>query len=184
MSVFLILYAAGFLGFAISALKLPPAQRTKGKIVELLLLYQLVFSLGITSFVAFLGLTFLERYSASYLAWPASPFEQELANVNLAYGVLGIMCIWFRKSFWGAVITGFAIWILTDGIHHVYEAFVHKNFSEGNTGFLMYTDLLVPIFLLILFYFYYKWNLPQEQRRAKFIADSIDYHPNEGRHDG
>src|SRR4029078_7129830 len=46
MIVFLILYAFGLLGFGIHVYLLPPHNRTKAKIIELLLLYQLVFSMG------------------------------------------------------------------------------------------------------------------------------------------
>jgi len=150
VALFLSIYPLSLVAFFIHWKKVPSKERTKTRCIELLLLYQIVFSLGITSLVAFLGLTFMADYIASYTGWPACPFEQQLANVNLAFGVLGIMSIWWRGGFWVATILGFSIWILGDGVHHLYEYFVLHNVTEGNTGVPLYTDFIVPIVLLIL----------------------------------
>lgn len=156
MYFFLSIYVIGIIAFFIHLFSLPAIERTKSKIIELLLLYQIVFSLGITSLVAFIGLMFMDDYVARYLAWPACPFQKELANVNLGYGVLGLMAIWYRGLFWIATVIGFSIWILADGIHHIYEYFVNNNASDGNIGMPLYTDFIVPIILLILLYLHFR----------------------------
>ncbi|WP_068469343.1 DUF6790 family protein [Candidatus Protochlamydia phocaeensis] len=156
MYYFLSLYGLGAIAFIIHLFKLPSHQWTKDRIIELLLLYELVFYVGVTSLVAFIGLTFMDDVAAQLLQWPMCPFQQELGNVNLAFGVLGIMCIWFRRSFWIATVVGFSIWIFGDAIHHFYDAYARHNYSEGNLGILVYTDLLVPILLCITLYFYVK----------------------------
>lgn len=150
MYFFLSIYLFGIIGFLIHVWKLPKSDRIKSKLIELLLLYQIVFSLGITSLVAFFGLTFMDGYVASYTNWPPCPFEQQLANVNLAFGVLGIMSIWYRGNFWLATVIGFSIWILGDGIHHIFHFFVYENNSPGNIGMPLVTDIIIPIILLIL----------------------------------
>lgn len=154
MFIFLIIYLLGIIAFLIHFLKLPLPLRSFKKAIELLLLYELVFFVGVTSFLAFIGLTFMPDVVEKTVNWPSCPYQQELANVNLAYGVLGIMSIWFRHSFWIAVVVGFSIWILGDAIHHFWDAFQHNNFSEGNVGLLVYTDVFVPILLCITLYFY------------------------------
>lgn len=154
MLFFLSIYLIGVLGSLVHIYLVPKEERTTARVVELLLLYQLVFSVGITSFLAFIGFTFLDQYIAEYLNWPASPFEQEMANVNLAFAVLGILCIWYRNLFWMATVIGFSVWILADGIHHVHQLVYMHNYSDGNMGVPLYTDLIVPIVLLILLYFY------------------------------
>lgn len=152
-----VIYALGVIGFLVHLFKLPVQERTKARVIELLLLYQIVFSLGVTSLIAFIGLTFMSEYVAQYLQWPACPFEQELANVNLAFFVLGIMSIWYRGYFWLATILGFSIWIIADGFHHVYEYYAYHNASSGNIGFPLYSDFIVPIILLILVTLYFKF---------------------------
>ncbi len=154
MIFFISIYVIGILGSLYHIYTLPSQKRTSAKILELLLLYQIVFSLGITSLVAFLGLTFMAEYIAELTQWPACPFEQQLANVNLAFGVLGLMSIYYRGDFWLAVILGFSIWILGDGIHHLYHALREHNLSAGNIGVPLWTDFIVPLVLLALLFYY------------------------------
>lgn len=156
MWLFLSVYLFSIVATLYHIYQLPPNERTKTKILEVILLYQLVFNVGITSFFAFIGFTFYDQYIAEYLNWPACPFEQEMANVNLAFGFLGILCYWYRDLFWWATVIGFSIWIFADGIHHLWHAFVLNNRSPGNTEVPLYTDLLIPIVLVVLLYLYEK----------------------------
>jgi len=152
--IFLSMYVLGVLGFLIHVWVVEKGLRTPKRMLELFLLYQIVFSLGMTSWLAFIGLTFMPEYIAIYMNWPACPFQQELANVNLAFGVLGLMSIWYRGDFWLATIVGFSIWILADGLHHIVQLVVDHNYSPGNLGVNLITDLVVPVVLLILLCLY------------------------------
>lgn len=156
MWLYLSVYILGILGFVLHFYLLPISQRTKNKVLELFLLYQIVFSLGITSFFAFIGFTFYDVYVAKYLEWPACPFQQELANVNLAFGVLGVLSIWYRGLFWVATVLGFSIWIFSDGVHHLYHYYFYHNASDGNIGVPLYTDLIVPTLLMVLLIPYWR----------------------------
>lgn len=169
MYFFLSIYIIGVLGFLIHMFYIPAQERTKGRLIELLLLYQIVFSLGITSIVAFFGLTFMDEYIAQITNWPPCPFEQQMANVNLGYGVLGILSIWYRGKFWMATVIGFSVWILSDGIQHVYHAIFKGNLSDGNIGVPLYTDFIIPIVLLILLYMHFS-NLEPKPMQA-FLSE-------------
>lgn len=155
MYLFLSIYPLGLLAFAIHVFQLSPDERIYSRYIELFLLYQIVFSVGLTSLLAFVGLTFMDKYVADYTEWPHSPFEQQLANVNLAFGILGILSIWLRGYFWAATVIGFSIWIFSDGIHHLYHYFVHRNVSKGNIGVPLITDLVVPPLLMFFLYLYF-----------------------------
>jgi hypothetical protein len=155
MALFLSIYVFGIIGFFIH-LFLDKQPRTKERVIELFLLYQIVFSLGLTSFMAFIGLTFMKEYVAIYSGWTPSTFEQLLANVNLSFGVLGILSIWFRGYFWMATILGFSIWILSDGVTHLIDMVANNNYAEGNIGVPLWTDIAVPIILLIFLAIYLK----------------------------
>ncbi len=150
MIIFLSIYAISILAFFIHFFLLDCNARTQAKIVEIFLLYQIVFSLGVTSLMAFFAFTIMPKYIADYTGWPACPFEQQLANVNLAFGVLGILAIWQRGGFWTATILGFSIWILADGIHHIFNIIKDHNYTLGNVGVPLWTDIIIPIILLIL----------------------------------
>lgn len=170
MWFFLSIYAVGLISFFIHLFKLAPAERTYANVLELFLLYQIVFSLGITSLVAFIGLTFMDVYVAQITDWPVSPFEQQMANVNLGFGVLGIMSIWYRGYFWLATVVGFSVWILSDGIQHIYYYLVKHNATEGNIGVPLYTDIIVPIVLLILTCLYFRNS---QTRQAENVPEQV-----------
>lgn len=163
MIIFLSMYVLSVCAFFTHVVTLDKDQRNRHKVLELLLLYQIVFSLGMTSLLAFIGLTFLPEYIAAYTGWAACPFQQELANVNLAFGALGILSIWYRGNFWIATIWGFSIWIIGDGIHHIVDMVVNHNYAPGNIGINLVTDLIVPPVLLVLLYFYRMQQSPTSE---------------------
>ncbi len=153
MFIFISLLAFSVIGFFIH-LYVSKEPKTPLRIVELFLLYQLVFNVGLISLLAFFGLTFMPDYVAEYTGWPACPFEQQLANVNLGYGVLGIMCIWKRNDFWLATIIGLSIWLIGDAIDHLADMIYNNNYAPGNVGIPLYTDIIVPVVLIILYFLY------------------------------
>jgi hypothetical protein len=153
MIVFLSLILLSFVCFVLHVL-LSKKPLSKFRCVELLLLYELVFYVGILGIFSFLGLTLFAEQAAAHLIWPMSPFQQGLANVNLAFGILGFLTIWWRHHFWTAIVIGCAFWLIGDGIHHIYDYVVNGNASEGNMGILMYSDICIPTLMLILLFFY------------------------------
>ncbi len=150
MIIYIAILALGILGFFIH-LFVSKKPRTPLWVVRLFLLYQLVFSVGLSSLLAFIGLTFMTDFVAAYSGWPACPFEKQLGNVNLAFAVLGILCIWMGDDFWLATILGLSIWLLGDAIGHIADLIYNHNDTPGNIGVPLYTDIIVPVILLILF---------------------------------
>lgn len=155
MFIYIMILAFGIIGFFIH-LFVSKEPRTSLRIVRLFLLYQLIFSVGLSSLLAFIGLMFMSEFVAAYSGWPACPFEKQLANVNLGYAVLGILCIWKGDEFWLATIIGSSIWLIGDGIGHIADAILHNNYAPGNIGVPLYTDIIVPIALIILYIVYQK----------------------------
>lgn len=165
MIIYIAILALGLIGFFIHlfASKEP---RTQLRIVRLFLLYQLVFSVGLTSFLSFIGLMFMTDFVAWYSGWPACPFEKQLANVNLGYAALGILCIWRGDEFWLATIIGLSIWLIGDGIGHMADAILHDNATPGNVGVPLYTDIIVPLLLIVLYIRY------QQLKKSEISPDS------------
>lgn len=157
MFVIIIIHLLGILGFLIH-LFMSQKPKTPLRIVELFLVYQLVFSVGLVSLIAFIALAFFPEMVAKTLDWPTCPFQAELGNVNLAFAVLGFLCIWIRGHFWTATILGLSIWLLGDAYGHLEEMVKHNNYSEGNVGVPLWTDIIVPVILLAALYLYLKWN--------------------------
>lgn len=155
MFIYIIILISGLIGFFIH-LFTSKEPRSLLRIVRLFLLYQIVFSLGITSILAFIGLMFMSDYVAAISGWNSCPFEKELANVNLGYAVLAFMCIWKGDEFWLATIIGSSIWLITDGIGHIGDLILHGNNTSGNAGVPLYTDIIVPLILCALYALYRK----------------------------
>ena len=97
--------------------------------VEVLLLYLLVFFAGLGGLMGFLGHTFKAQEIALKIGWQPSPFQFEVAVANLAFGVLGIMCIWQRRGFRTATGIGYAIFLLGCAYGHVRDMTQHRQFG-------------------------------------------------------
>ena len=134
--------------------------RAKDKILETLLLYILVFFVGVTGIMAFMGHVYSSNSIAHSIGWAiGSPFQLEVGMANLAFGVLGILCIWFRGKFWLATVIGWATFLLGDAWVHLRDISLHQNYASGNSGVQLYLgDLALPIIVLVLVIIYTKMS--------------------------
>jgi hypothetical protein len=122
-----------------------------GRITELLLLYLLVFFVGVGGLMGFLGHTFKAQEIALKIGWQPSPFQFEVAVADLAFGVLGIICIWQRRGFRTATGIGYATFLLGCAYGHFRDMTLHRNFAPYNVGpVLWFNDLAVPMVMLLL----------------------------------
>lgn len=167
MIFFLIVYSFSVIGFFIH-LFMSKKDRNKKELFELLMLYQLVVNIGILSLISAFALLFMPKMVADSLGWPTCPFQHELGNVNLAFGALGILCIWFRGNFWVATIIGASIWLIGDGIGHLSLLYSQNSSSAANPALInnwimLITDFLIPITLLLLLYAYKKLDVSSDK---------------------
>lgn len=129
------------------------------KIVETILLYILFINVGLSGLLAFYGHTFLANKVAASIGWAAgSPFQFEVAVANLAFGVLGILCIRFRDNFWLATGLGYAIFLFGAAYGHIKQMITVGNYAINNAGPLLYIgDVVVPFLILVLLFL--RWKL-------------------------
>src|SRR5437868_4808384 len=100
--LFLLCFVLGLL-IAGVGLYLGKQPRTKRRVAETLLLWQLVVSVGIASILTFIGDAFLADQMAASLGWPAgNSFQSLVAVANLSIGTLGVLSYWMRGDFWVA----------------------------------------------------------------------------------
>jgi len=130
--------------------------RTAGNIVEIVLLYLLVFQVGVMCLIASVNHVFNGPAISALIGWaPGSPFQYEVGMMNLGLGVLGILCLWFRKDFWLATAIVASVTMVGCGVGHVLEIVYHNNWSPYNAGpGIWIQTVLLPIALLTLVYCY------------------------------
>ncbi len=149
--LYLIYLAAVILGIGIH-LGLAPKPLTKGRVVEVILLYLFIFYVGVGGIIGALAHVFWGPETARGIGWqPGSPFQFEIGMANLAFGVLGILCIWQRGAFWTATGIGFAVLLLGCAYGHVYEMVVHHDYAPYNAGAgIFFNDAVIPLIILVL----------------------------------
>ena len=127
-------------------------ERNLLKNVEILLLFLLIFDVGLGGLFAFFGHAFMADMVASKIGWPTgSPFQFEIAVANLSFGIIGILSIWLRGNFWVAAGLAYSVFVLGAAYGHIREAVLHNNFAPYNVGPVLYIgDILVPIMILSL----------------------------------
>jgi|TARA_Y100000992_G_scaffold299917_1_gene267515 hypothetical protein len=97
------------------------------------------------------GLThvFIPEIAAKAIGWQTSPFQKEVGYYDI---FVGITCMLgstkFGKKFAPGAILIYSGFAFAAGLNHVYELIVKGNTSKNNTGFVMWTDILIPIVLM------------------------------------
>ncbi|KAA0210768.1 MAG: hypothetical protein OZ913_08200 [Ignavibacteriaceae bacterium] len=149
------------LSFALAGIHLAISSqpRTRGRVIEIILVYALVFQVGVIGFIfGFIPHVFFADTTAQSIGWATgSPFQFEVGIHDGAWGVLGFLSIWFKKGFRIATGIGWALFMLGAAAGHVYHSVAFDNFAEYN--FLMiFVDGFVAFELPILLWLNHKWN--------------------------
>src|SRR5579863_2815120 len=66
--------------------------------VEVYLIFYVVISIGLQGLLAGIWQTCASYRSPPYAGWPYNPFLFELGMANLAFGVLGILSVWYKEQ--------------------------------------------------------------------------------------
>jgi hypothetical protein len=117
--------------------------------VDELFRWILLLSLGVQGVYTFIVHVFFASYAAEHIGWAVSPFQYEVGIADLTVGVLGIIAFWSNFSFRVAAGIAGIVWYGGDAIGHVRQMIVANNFAPGNAGPRFWTDLLVPLVLLV-----------------------------------
>src|SRR5215472_9540631 len=98
--------------------------RTRSRVIHLLLLYALVLDVGVIGLpLGFIPHVFFADQAAQLIGWPTgSPFQFEVGFHDGAWGLLGVLCLWIRGSFWTATGLGWSFFMLGATYIHVYHA--------------------------------------------------------------
>ena len=123
--------------------------RPGNSFADRLLNWLLLLSLGALGIYTFVGHVFFPNYSAEHIGWEDSPFQYEVGIADLTVGVLGVLAFWGNFSFRLAAAIAGIVWYWGDAVGHVRQIVVANNYAPGNAGPWFWTDVLVPIVLLV-----------------------------------
>lgn len=126
-------------------------------LIEIFLSYLLFFNIGMMGLIAFIGHVFKPNEIAELIGWPpGSPFQSEVGAANLAFGVLGILSIYFRGLFWLAAVIGSSVFLLIDFMIHVTQ-YRQGDVAPYNIGsFVWFNDLAIPFLCIVLLIAYFR----------------------------
>lgn len=116
---------------------------------ELLLLYLVFFCFGIYGIADFIVDVFYPTVATQIRGWPSgNPFQFEAGIANLAFGILGILCVWFRGGFLLATLIGNTIWFWGDEIGHMIKAGTGLHYFSNIYDL---TDVIIPILIWVVY---------------------------------
>lgn len=140
--------AIAFAGFALAR---GPRPITFGVVADRLLQYIFLFPVGLMGLWAALGHIVFPERAAAAIGWATSPFQTEVGFANLGIGLLGLVGAFRHDAGYrlagGLVILGFLGGAAAGHIRQIVET---GNMAAGNAGPILYTDILIPLSILVL----------------------------------
>jgi hypothetical protein len=112
----------------------------------------LFFPIGLQGLWAFLGHVFFAQQSAAAIGWQTSPFQYEVGIANLGIGIVGVLAAFREVGFQTATALIASTFLLGAGIGHIRQILIAGDFAPDNAGPILFTDIGVPVVLLIALY--------------------------------
>lgn len=153
-----------FLAIIVTTLKITYSKKplnTQQKFATLLK-FIIFFNIGVMGLLGYYVHTFMPDEIAKGIGWaPGSPFQFEVAMANLAFGILGVLSLFFGPQFWLATVLGQIIYFIGCFWGHMVQLSL-GNTAPYNAGiYIWLSDLILPIaygFLMIYYYILYRKN--------------------------
>jgi hypothetical protein len=130
------------------------------RVVEALLFYFLMFSIGFSYLYNFVLHTFFGAMTARFIGWEDSPFQAEVGFASLGFAVVGFLACSRSFDLRLAAIVGPALFLWGAAAGHIYQIVHAGNFAPGNAGVILYTDILIPILGFVLLRLQHRYGRP------------------------
>jgi hypothetical protein len=134
----------------VAALGLAATVRTGAPAADRFLAWVLLLPVGVTGLWAAFFRLFFPGVAAADIGWQASPFQFEVCMADLAIGATA--CLSFRRNldFKAAAVMASLIFLLGHAVGHVKQMLVAGNFAPGNAGVPFYSDVVLPVLMIVL----------------------------------
>lgn len=137
-------FVLGLLAAVIAIARRPPP-RSRAVVGERLLAYYVLFPIGFLYLVNFVYHVFFGAMSAHFIGWPDSPFQTELGFASLGFSLVGFLAWRGGFDLRLAAVVGPAMFMLGAAGGHIYQTIAHDNHATGNSGLLLWMDVLIPL---------------------------------------
>src|ERR671923_249560 len=138
------LLVIGLICSAVSLMR-QPRPWSNGQIVEALLSYFLLFSIGVSYVYNFIMHVFFGAFTARFIGWADSPFQAEVGFASLGFAAIGFLAFRDNARLRLASVVGPTCFLWGAAGGHLYQMIIARNFAPGNAGVIFYTDILIPI---------------------------------------
>ena len=149
---FLVFAAISLIGAAIH-LHRDSQPRSTARSLEIFLVWWMVVAVGISGVFGSMFHFFDGPDTARNIGFTNGDggFQTEVGFADLAIGVLGVLCAWFRDRFLLAAVLAVSIAYLGDAYGHLHQAAIHDNHARDNTGLVLWSDFIVPLVAIALY---------------------------------
>ena len=152
---FFTLLIIGLVAAWISLLRNPKPLKIN-TVSEAFLSYYMLFPVGISNLVNFAFHVFLGDMAARFIGWENSPFQAEVGFASLGVGIAGVLAYKASLPFRVATFIPPAAFSLGAAGGHIYQMIAAHNFSPGNVGLVLPSDILIPVIGFIFLWLSYK----------------------------
>jgi hypothetical protein len=125
-------------------------------VAEAFLSYYMLFPIGICNLVNFVFHVFFGDIAAEFIGWENSPFQAEVGFASLGIGIAGVIAFKASLPFRFATLIPPAVFSLGAAGGHIYQMIAAHNFSPGNVGLVLPTDILIPVIGFVFLWLSYK----------------------------
>ena len=157
---FFTLLIIGLVAAWISLLRKPKPLKIN-TVVEAFLSYYMLFPIGISNLINFVFHVFFGDTAAKFIGWENSPFQAEVGFASLGVGIAGVLAYKASLPFRVATFIPPAAFSLGAAGGHIYQVITAHNFSPGNVGLVLPSDILIPVVGLVLLWLSYKHPISQ-----------------------
>ena len=127
-----------------------PRPWPRGQAADSLLSGFLFFSIGASFLYNFVMHVFFGAMAARFIGWADSPFQAEVGYASLGFSAIGFLAFRGGPELRFAAVLGPALFLWGAAAGHAANMARTGNFAPGNAGVIFWTDILLPVFGLIL----------------------------------
>ncbi len=133
--------------------------RFREPVARTLLIYLLIFPIGVSGLWAGVFHALFPEIAAAAIGWQTSPFQFEVAMANLGVGIGALIAAWyFNFGLALGIIIVETVFMWGAAFGHVRQIVEAHNFALDNAGPMLWTDILIPALSLYAAWAAHDWG--------------------------